>query len=80
MRQVDFVSTRLQEWIVDKLTRSPNFQGPQVAAALNRIAHQIVAQPEWGNDRRRLSAVATERIPIAASGVPSRHEPNRNIP
>ncbi len=27
LRQVDFVSTLLQEWIVDKLTRSPNFQG-----------------------------------------------------
>jgi EmrB/QacA subfamily drug resistance transporter len=72
MRQVDFVSTLLQEWIVDKLARSPNFQGrpdrAQVEAALNRIARQIVAQPDWGEDRRRLSGVATERIPIAASG------------
>jgi hypothetical protein len=25
-RQVDFVSTLIREWIVDKLTRSPNFQ------------------------------------------------------
>jgi EmrB/QacA subfamily drug resistance transporter len=72
MRQVDFVSTLLQEWIVDKLARSPNFQGrpdrAQVEAALNRIARRIVAQPDWGEDRRRLSGVATERIPIAASG------------
>ena len=87
LRQVDFVSTLLQEWIVDKLTRSPNFQGrpdrAQVEAALNRIAHRIVAQPDWGKDRQRLSATGrevTERIPIAASGVPSRHEPNRNVP
>jgi len=67
MRQVDFVSTLLQEWIVDKLARSPNFQGSpdraQVEAALNRIAHRIVVQPDWGEDRRRLSTAATERIP-----------------
>src|ERR1700752_3641761 len=72
MRQVDFVSTLLQEWIVDKLARSPNFQGrpdrAQVEAALNRIARRIVAQPAWGEDRRRLSGVATERISIGASG------------
>jgi EmrB/QacA subfamily drug resistance transporter len=70
LRQVDFVSTLLQEWIVDKLTRSPNFQGrpdrAQVEDALNRIAHRIVAQPDWGDDRRRLSAAggeATQRVP-----------------
>jgi EmrB/QacA subfamily drug resistance transporter len=72
MRQVDFVSTLLQEWIVDKLARSPNFQGrpdrAQVEAALNRIARRIVAQPDWGEDRRWLSGVATERIPIAGAG------------
>ena len=77
MRQVDFVSTLLQEWIVDKLARSPNFQGrpdrAQVEAALNRIAHRIVAQPDWGEDRRRLSAAATQRIPIAASGGSGRN-------
>jgi hypothetical protein len=59
MRQVDFVSTLLQEWIVDKLTRSPDFQGrpdrAQVEAALNRIAHRIVAQPDWDEERPRSS-------------------------
>ena len=86
-RQVDFITTLIREWIVDKLTRSPNFQGrpdrAQVQTALDRIAHRIVAQPDWDDDRRRLSAAdreATERLPVAASGVPSRHEPNRNIP
>ena len=70
LRQVDFVSTLLQEWIVDKLTRSPNFEGSpdraQVEAALNRIARRIVVQPDWGDDPRRLSATrraATKRIP-----------------
>ncbi|MFZ0903583.1 MAG: MFS transporter, partial [Mycobacterium sp.] len=56
-RQVDFVSTLLQEWIIDKLTRSPNFQGrpdrAQVEAALNRIAHRIVAQRDWNEERPR---------------------------
>jgi EmrB/QacA subfamily drug resistance transporter len=86
-RQVDFITTLIREWIVDKLSRSPNFQGrpdrAQVQTALDRIAHRIVAQPDWDDDRRRLSAAdreATERLPVAASGVPSRHEPNRNIP
>ncbi len=86
-RQVDFITTLIREWIVDKLSRSPNFQGrpdrAQVQTALDRIAHRIVAQPDWDEDRRRLSAAdreATERLPVAASGVPSRHEPNRNIP
>jgi hypothetical protein len=62
MRQVDFVSTLLQGWIVDKLTRSPNFQGSpdraQVEAALNRIAHRIVAQPDWDEERPRSIAAA----------------------
>jgi EmrB/QacA subfamily drug resistance transporter len=86
-RQVDFITTLIREWIVDKLSRSPNFQGrpdrAQVQTALDRIAQRIVAQPDWHDDRRRLSAAdreATERLPVAASGVPSRHEPNRNIP
>jgi EmrB/QacA subfamily drug resistance transporter len=80
VRQVAFVTALIREWIVDKLARSPNFEGrpdrAQVEIALDRIANRIVAQPDWGDDQRRL----TERIPIAASGVPSRHEPNRNIP
>jgi hypothetical protein len=65
-RQVDFVSGLLQGWIVDKLTRSPDFEGrpdrAQVETALNRIAHRIVAQPGWGDDRQ-LSALAAQRIP-----------------
>ena len=41
--------------MVDKLSRSPDFQGrpdrAQVDAALNRITHRIVAQPDWGEER-----------------------------
>jgi EmrB/QacA subfamily drug resistance transporter len=54
-REVDFVSSLLQGWIIDKLTRSPDFQGrpdrTQVEAALNRITHRIVAQPDWGDEQ-----------------------------
>src|ERR1700758_2109657 len=63
-RQVDFVTTLIREWIVDKLSRSPNFQGrpdrAQVQTALDRIAHRIVGQPDWDDDRRRLSAADRE--------------------
>ena len=46
----------LIDWIVDKLARSPSFEGradrAQVAAALDRIAHRIVAQPQLRTDDR----------------------------
>jgi hypothetical protein len=83
-REVNFVTTLIRDWIVDKLTRSPNFEGQadraSVAAALDRIAWQIVAQPDWDEDRPKLSELATERLRLAPPGVPSRHEPNRNVP
>jgi MFS family permease len=64
MREVDFVSSLLQGWVIDKLTRSPDFQGRpdrgQVEAALNRITHRIVAQPDW--DER--SQLATQKLPL----------------
>ena len=63
-REVDFVSSLLQGWVIDKLTRSPNFQGrpdrAQVEAALNRITHRIVAQPDWDEP----SQLATQRLPL----------------
>jgi EmrB/QacA subfamily drug resistance transporter len=63
-REVDFVSSLLQGWIIDKLTRSPNFQGrpdrAQVEAALNRITHRIVAQPDWDEP----SQLATQKLPL----------------
>jgi EmrB/QacA subfamily drug resistance transporter len=85
MREVDFITTLIRDWIVDKLTRSPSFDGRpdrgQVQAALDRVAHRIVAQRDWREDRRDLANLETQRIRVAlpAGGVPSRHEPNRNI-
>jgi EmrB/QacA subfamily drug resistance transporter len=63
-REVDFVSSLLQGWVIDKLSRSPNFQGrpdrAQVEAALNRITHRIVAQPDWDEP----SQLATQKLPL----------------
>jgi EmrB/QacA subfamily drug resistance transporter len=63
-REVDFVSSLLQGWVIDKLTRSPNFQGrpdrAQVEAALNRITHRIVAHPDWDEP----SQLATQKLPL----------------
>ena len=87
MREVDFITTLIREWVVDKLTRSPSFEGRpdrvQVQAALDRIAHRIVAQRDWREERRELAEAQTQRlpvpVPVPAGGVPSRHEPNRTI-
>lgn len=73
VQQVEFVSKLIRDWVIDKLARVPGFEGrpdrAQVEAALDRIAHRVVAQRDWHEGRRQL-----------AGGVPSRHEPNRNIP
>ncbi|MCV7259092.1 MDR family MFS transporter [Mycobacterium shimoidei] len=69
-QQVDFVSGLIRDWVMDKLTRVPGFAGPpdraQVEAALDRIAHRVVAQRDWHSAS-------------APHSVRSRHEPNRNI-
>jgi EmrB/QacA subfamily drug resistance transporter len=70
-REVDFVSTLLQGWIIDKVTRSSDFEGrldrAQVEAALNRITHRIVAQPDWDDRRPKLSELATQKIALGPS-------------
>jgi EmrB/QacA subfamily drug resistance transporter len=51
VRQVDSVRGLMLGWIVDKLARSPSFQGRpdrrEVEAALERIAHRALAQRDW---------------------------------
>ncbi len=72
-REVDFLSSLLQGWIIDKVSRSGHVEGrldrAQVEAALNRITHRIVAQPNWGDDQPKLSDLATQKI---ALGPPRR--------
>ncbi|MGH3970927.1 MAG: MFS transporter, partial [Mycobacterium sp.] len=73
-QQVDYVHSLLLAWLVDKLARSPGFEvrpdRSQVQAALERVAHRVLAQRDW-HDEAPTAAVS--------AGVPSRHEPNRNI-
>jgi EmrB/QacA subfamily drug resistance transporter len=54
-QQVDYVYSLLLAWIVDKLSRSPGFEGRpdrrQVEVALEHVAHQVLAQRDWYDDR-----------------------------
>ncbi len=54
-RQVDCASAALVSRIVDKLATSPTFEGrpdrQQVEAALERIAHRVLVQRDWDDDR-----------------------------
>ncbi|MEO8816494.1 MAG: MDR family MFS transporter [Mycobacterium sp.] len=55
LQQVELVSSLILGWVADKLARSPGFEGRpdrgEVEAALQRIAHQALAQRDWEQDR-----------------------------
>ncbi|MGE2815317.1 MDR family MFS transporter [Mycobacterium heidelbergense] len=55
VQQVDYVYSLLVAWILDKLARSPSFEGRpdrrQVEAALERVAHRVMAQREWHDEQ-----------------------------
>jgi len=55
----------LLAWIVDKLSRSPGFQGRpdhrQVEVALEHVAHQVLAQHDWYDDRPADTGLAPSR-------------------
>ncbi|MDT5132470.1 MAG: hypothetical protein QOE41_1781, partial [Mycobacterium sp.] len=54
-RQVEFLSNEIANWIIDKLDQSPNFEGRpdrfEVQAALERVAHRVLVQRDWDEDR-----------------------------
>jgi hypothetical protein len=54
VQQVDYVYSLLLAWILDKLARSPSFEGRpdrrQVEAALERIAHRVLTQRDWHDE------------------------------
>ncbi|OBK50143.1 MDR family MFS transporter [Mycobacterium sp. 1081908.1] len=54
-QQVDYVQSLLLAWLVDKLERSPGFEGRpdrrQVQAALERVAHRVLAQRDWQDEQ-----------------------------
>lgn len=64
-QQVGYVHSLLVAWLVDKLARSPGFEGRPdrraVQAALERVAHRVLAQRDWH-----------EETPTAAIGPPAR--------
>ncbi|WP_172831728.1 MDR family MFS transporter [Mycobacterium asiaticum] len=51
VQQVDYVYSLLLAWIIDKLSRSPGFDGRpdrrEVEAALGRVAYRVIAQRDW---------------------------------
>jgi EmrB/QacA subfamily drug resistance transporter len=63
VRQVDAVSQALVSRIVDKLASSPSFEGRpdrvQVEAALERIAHRVLVQRDWDDERAEVTAAAS---------------------
>jgi len=54
VQQVNYVYSLLLAWIADKLARSPSYAGRpdrrEVEAALERIAHRVLAQRDWHED------------------------------
>ncbi|ABK73302.1 MDR family MFS transporter [Mycolicibacterium smegmatis] len=62
LSQVDAVSTALVGRIIEKLEKSPSFEGRpdrvQVEAALERIAHRMLVQRDWSDDRAELASAA----------------------
>lgn len=66
-QQVDYVYSLLLGWIVDKLSRSPSYQGRpdrhEVETALQHIAHRVLAQRDWHDD-----APSTGRLAAGTGG------------
>lgn len=62
IRQVDAISTAIVGRIVEKLATSPSFEGRpdrfQVEVALERIAHRMLLQRDWTDDRAQLIATS----------------------
>jgi hypothetical protein len=63
-QQVGYVHSLLSAWLVDKLARSPSFEGRPdrraVEAALDRVAGRVLAQRDWSDEQ------PTMAIPSAA--------------
>jgi EmrB/QacA subfamily drug resistance transporter len=61
--QVDYLSSLIVAWIVDKLARSPGFAGrpdrAEVEAAVQRIARRVVLQRDWDHNRTQLALVGS---------------------
>lgn len=62
LRQVGFVSSLVQDWVVDKLARSPGFEGrpdrAEVGAALERIARRALIDPDDAGESAEFASTA----------------------
>jgi EmrB/QacA subfamily drug resistance transporter len=66
VQKVEFMSTQIAEWLVECLAQSHDFDGrpdrDEVEAALERIAHRVLMQRDWDDERPQLvAAVAADR-------------------
>jgi MFS family permease len=59
VRQVDWLSSAIAEWIAHKLAQSTSFEGrpdhAEVQAALERIGHRVLVQRDWDDEREQLA-------------------------
>ena len=66
-QQVDYVYSLLLAWIVDRLGRSPSYQGrpdrQAVEDALQHVAHRVLTQRDWHDD-----APSTAQLPAGSGG------------
>lgn len=64
-QQVGYVHSLLLAWLVDKLARSPGFEGRPdrrtVEAALDRVAHRVLAQRDWHDEQPTMAIPAAGR-------------------
>lgn len=64
-QQVAYVHSLLLAWLVDKLSRSPDFAGRPdrraVEAALDRVAHRLLAQRDWQDEQPTMAIPAAAR-------------------
>ncbi len=64
-QQVGYVHSLLVAWLVDKLARSPGFEGRPdrraVQAALERVAHRVLAQRDWHDETPAVASDSTGR-------------------
>ena len=70
VQQVAYVHSLLLAWLVDKLARSPGFEGRPdrraVEAALERVAHRVLAQRDWPDEQ---PTMAIEAAPQPGAGI-----------
>lgn len=64
-QQVGYVHSLLLAWLVDKLGRSPGFEGrpdrQAVQAALERVAYRVLAQRDWHDEQPTAAITAAAR-------------------